>query len=306
MSQGIHIIASDQKTKAILVPELGGWVSSLELPFASGVREILFQHDYAWRPELKDLRGGLPFLFPVCARVSRNNQENIYLYDGKQYELWIHGFSAYEKWAVDQVTDNSIEMVLRDNENTLKRYPFRFEVRLKYEVQPGKLICYQTYQNNEPTRDMPYYAGFHPYFRVSGQCQCEAHCNGNCVKEKTVVNFSAVRRLRYNETLTDIVGEQAILPMPSVITNPDINEQLSVLDKNKAATLTFSNGEAINIHITQNPDYFPYLQLYTIPEKPFFCVEHWMGFPNAMNTVSGVRWLKPNAVEMAVYEIRLG
>jgi len=285
------LIASDGKTKATVVPDRGGWVSSIILPFASGEREILFQHDYAWDSEIKSLLGGLPFVFPICARLSRGGSEGLYLYDGKQYQLKIHGFSWYEKWTVENITENSIEIVLRDNKNTLERYPFKFEVRLKYEVLPGKLLCHQIYQNNEAMRSMPYYAGFHPYFLIPDD------------KKKVTVNFSATRRLKYNDTLTDIIGEQETLKMPSSISNPEINEQLNILGENKCATLNFPNGDEIKIDVTENPDYFSYLQLYTIPEKPFFCVEHWMAFPNALNTVSGVRWLKPAGTETSVYEI---
>ncbi|MCX7124544.1 MAG: hypothetical protein NTU49_02075 [Gammaproteobacteria bacterium] len=117
------------------------------------------------------------------------------------------------------------------------------------------------------------------------------------------MNFDAIRRLKYNDNLTDIIGEQPILKMPSQITDLDINEQLTILGENKLASLEFPNGDVIKVDVTDNADLFPYLQLYTIPEKPFFCIEHWMGFPNAINTVSGVRWLKPGESEAAVYEI---
>lgn len=289
----VTIIADDGKTQASIIPERGGWVSSIIMPFKNESREILFQHDYAFDPEIKDLLGGLPFIFPVCARISRNNQEGMYLYEGKQYHLKIHGFSWFEKWAVESVTKSSVEMVLRDSENTLKQYPFKFEVRLKYEVQPGKIICHQTYTNKESERAMPYYAGFHPYFLISGD------------KSKVILHFESTRRLKYNDTLTDIIGEQPIIKTPISITDPAINEQLNILSNNKLATLTFPNGDIIKINVAKNGDYFPYLQLYTIPEKPFFCVEHWMGFPNALNTVSGVRWLSAGEKEAAVYEISL-
>lgn len=298
------ITAADHKTAAVVFPDRGGWVSSIKLPFRSGVREILFQHDYANDAEIKDLLGGLPFLFPICGRLSRNSsvsanrsahasehEESVYLYDGKLYPMKIHGFSWYEKWTLANITENTITMVLRQNENTLKQYPFHFEVKLTYEVQPGKIFCHQSYKNCETNRVMPYYAGFHPYFLIPDK------------KSDVILNFESTRRLQYNAALTDIVGEQSILKTPVSISNPDINEQLNILGNNRTVTLSFPNGDVIKTTPTQHPDYFPYLQLYTIPEKPFFCIEQWMAFPNAMNTVFGVRWLKPGEIEEATYEI---
>ncbi|OGT51285.1 MAG: hypothetical protein A3E84_04225 [Gammaproteobacteria bacterium RIFCSPHIGHO2_12_FULL_42_13] len=289
--QRYTITASDQKTQATVVPERGGWVSSIIFPFASGAREILYQHPYAWDPVIKDLLGGAPFLFPVCARISRNNQEGMYLFDGKQYHLKIHGFSWYQAWQVAQADDQSIEMVLKDSAETLQRYPFKFEVRLKYRIAPGKIYCDLTVTNQEYSRAMPYYAGFHPYLFIPGD------------KSKTFLEFKAVRRLKYNETLTDIIGDQPILKTPIALSDPSINEQLSMLSRDKKVQLTYENGEKIVVTVEEGSDCFPYLQLYHMSEKPFFCIEHWMGFPNAINTVSGVRWLQPSESEHAVYTI---
>lgn len=290
--QRYDLISADGLTKATVVPDRGGFVSSLILPFKSGPRETLFLHDYAWNTEINDLPGGIPFLFPVCARIARNNQVGVYLFEGKQYQLKIHGFSWFEKWSVQQVQSDAIELILRDNENTLTCYPFRFEIKLIYRVAQGRFVCHQTYRNREENKSMPYYAGFHPYFLTSQ-------------KEKVILDFHAIRRLKYNENLTDIVGEQSLFKTPVKITDPAINEQLCVLGENKLATLTFANGEILKTTVSGAPDIFSYLQLYTIPEKPFFCVERWMSFPNALNTVSGVRWLKAGESEEAVFEVFL-
>lgn len=288
--QRYHLVATDGLTKATIVPDRGGFVSSLILPFQSGPRETLFLHDYAWNTEINDLPGGIPFLFPVCARIARNNQVGVYLFEGKQYQLKIHGFSWFEKWSVQQAQSDAIELILKDNENTLACYPFRFEIKLKYIISNGKLTCHQTYRNCEENKSMPYYAGFHPYFLTPQ-------------KEKVILDFHAICRLKYNENLTDIVGEQSLFKTPVNITDPEINEQLCVLGENKLATLTFANGEILKTTVFGAPDIFSYLQLYTIPDKPFFCVERWMSFPNALNTVSGVRWLKAGKSEEAVFEV---
>jgi len=290
------IVSEDGKTQATIVPERGAFVSSLILPFPSGSRETLFLHDYAWQTELDDLPGGIPFLFPVCARLSRNEEEGAYLYDGKLYRLKIHGFSWFETWSVTQVTQHSIEVTLRDNANTFSYYPFHFCITLKFTVFNERLECHQTYQNNEKQKSMPYYAGFHPYFLTPDIGQG---------KEKVILQCHPVRQLQYNATLTDIVGEKPILKTPVVITDHSINEQLLVLGDDKLITLTFPSGDVlkINAHGIQDPNMFSYLQLYTIPNKPFFCTEPWMSFPNAMNTVSGVRFLKPGQQEEAVFQV---
>ena len=53
----------------------------------------------------------------------------------------------------------------------------------------------------------------------------------------------------------------------------------------------------------EDPNLFPYVQLYTMTEKPFFCVEPWMAAPNSLNTAKGCRWLEPGAVEHGVLRL---
>jgi len=253
------------------------------------MHEALFLHDYAFDKVIHDLPGGIPFLFPVCARLARNNQPGVYLLDHRQYKLKIHGFSWFTAWEVIKTTQHSIEMVLKENINTIQIYPFRFEIKLKYIVSNGKLSCYQIYKNTEQNKSMPYYAGFHPYFSTR-----------HIPKEKIILNCDFKKRLKYNHDLTDIVGEQAVFAVPTDIANLEINEQLCILGKDKLATLTFPNGDILK---TIADEKFSYMQLYHIPEKSFFCVERWMSFPNALNAVSGVHWLKPGESQSAVFEV---
>ena len=51
-------------------------------------------------------------------------------------------------------------------------------------------------------------------------------------------------------------------------------------------------GQALEITADE---LYRHLVVYTPPGQPFFCVEPWMGFPNAMNTLLGARLLAPGA-----------
>lgn len=281
----ITITSNDQSTQATFVPARGGAASSIIMPGKQGPRELLYLHDTFWDEKIDDLPGGWPFCFPVCARLERQNKRGAYLYDGHVYEMKIHGFAWCERWTVEKAGDDYIILVLRDNEQTRQVYPFSFEVKLKYKVTRARLTCEQTYHNlsHQP---MPYYAGFHPYFLtppVAGG------------KNKVQLRYHPTRHLQYNKTFTDIVGEAALFTLPTAITDPRINEQLTMVGEDKAIHLEYPDGDKIHLVAEgiEDPNLFPYIQLYTMTEKPFICVEPWMSFPNAMNSVSGVRWLGP-------------
>lgn len=293
----IYTISSPNgKTRASFVPEKGGVGSSIIMPFGDTEREILFLHDNFWQKGILDLPGGFPFIFPICARIERNLIAGNYLYDGQVYNMPIHGFSAYIPWEVaDTANPDAIILKLRDNAKTFAQFPFHFLLELKYQVNDGELICTQRYTNTGD-KPMPYYAGFHPYFLTPP---------ANNGKEKVMLDFQAVRRFRYNERTSDLIGEQTILPMPASIADPAINEQLCELSAEKTVTLTYPDGFKINMCAegVEDENMFNYLQLYTQEQLPFICIEPWMSFPNAMNTVSGVRWLQPGESESGVLKL---
>ena len=295
--KSITLQANESDCQAVFVPERGGNLASLKMQGKKGLKELLYQHDCFWDDTIDDLPGAWPFCFPVCARVARNGEYGKYLYDGHLYELAIHGFAWNMPWKVIAQQQDSINLRLAYTDETLKQYPFKFQVDLHYELQHNKLLCHQTYHNFDH-KPMPYAAGFHPYFLTPP---------ANQGKQDVTIQFSPQRRLQYNEALTDIIGEQASLKLPSSVANPEINEQLSIMGEDKLCCLTFPDGDCISMVAegVEDKDLFPYVQLYTIPDKPFICVEPWMSYPNAINAVQGMRWLQPGQQESGLLTLSL-
>jgi galactose mutarotase-like enzyme len=282
--------------RASFVPEFGGIGSSLVMPSKSGPRELLFLHDFFWDRPYPKTRGGWPFLFPTCGRLCRDGKDDIYLFEGRRYELPSHGFSLRVPWQVaDASRPDALVLRLAADTWTRERYPFEFEIVLAYRIEDRALVCEQTYANRGD-RPMPYYAGFHPYFLTP---------EPERGKDKALLHFDATRRMLYNERLNDLVGSTEAPASPVGVSDPAINEMLAVFGADKSTTLVLPDGFSIHMAAegVEDRDLFPYLQLYTIPEKPFFCVEPWMAFPNALNTVRGVRWIPPRSAEHGILRL---
>ena len=293
----VTIISKDNVTSATFVPQRGGAASSIIMPGRTQPFELLYLHDFFWDKKISDLPGGWPFCFPVCARLEHEGKLGIYFYDGKSYELPIHGFSWLEAWSIEEEGRDYLVMALQDNERTRLHYPFAFDITLRYEVFPGKLVCHQTYCNRGK-KPMPYYAGFHPYFLTPPP---------NAGKEKVFLNYHPTERFVYNKNYTDVIGTTDLFKLPTSISNVDIHEQLTRVGHKKEITLQFPSGDIIHLQAEGVEDdmLFSYIQLYTIPEKPFICVEPWMGYPNAMNR-NGARWLGPGACDQGVLTLWCG
>ncbi len=277
---------------------MGGIVSSLQMPLHGRLQELLYQHEWFWDASETRTRGGLPFLFPVCGRLERGGEDGAYQCHGAYYHLPIHGFAMRMPWRVaDTAAADALVIELSDTDATRAAYPFEFRLRLTWRISSGRLACTQEYDNTgaEP---LPYYAGFHPYFTVPAP---------HAGKDAVQLSYSAQHKLVYNQRLTDVVGRVPAPRCPLSICAPDINESLLAVPDGSAARMAFGDGTLLEVSARglDADGMFPFMQFYTMPEKAFFCMEPWMGLPNALNSMHGARWLAPGATERARFECRL-
>lgn len=149
-----YSISDGSGTSAVILPEKGATVISLQ---KNGTEFLYCDEENLQSPERP--RCGIPFLFPIFGRLT----DSVYTWEGKSYEMAIHGFGHTSIWEVTEHNDNRLSLVLEANEATLSQYPFRFRVTLEFTVQDGTLTIAQTYENLSNT-PMPYNYGFHPYF----------------------------------------------------------------------------------------------------------------------------------------------
>lgn len=290
------ILADDKSAEAQIIPELGAAVSSLRLSWDGKLHETLFLHPFFWDKVTERTRGGFPFIFPICGRLERDTKTGVYNHDGRQYKMPNHGFSMRLPWnIVDCSKKDSLILSLTDNESTRSQYPFSFRLTLTFKVADSTFSIEQEYQNTgaEP---MPYYAGFHPYFLTPDPGKG---------KENVTIDYRPVEQWTYNEKLTDIIKREAPPSIPCPITDPGINEKLTLTGKDNIVRLKYPDDRILHISANgvEDNDMFRFVQLYTIPDKPFFCVEHWMSFPNALNSAKGCRWLNPGKTEHGMIKV---
>lgn len=290
------IHAADGCTSAGFIPAFGGIGHSLTLPFQGAPRETLFLHDFFWNETYTKTRGGWPFLFPVCGRLERDGRDGVYLYRDRLCTLPPHGFSLRKPWTVEKSDrPDALTMTLAADDATRQAYPFSFRLRMTYRVAPGELRAELSVQNTG-TEPMPYYAGYHPYFLTPPQGGGKEGCR---------ISVQARRQWTYNERLTDVRGTAKAPVFPASVLEPCVNETLNEVLERTVTRLDFPDGFGLEVAVSEESErgLFPFVQLYTIPERPFFCIEPWMGHPNALNAITGSRWLPPGACDQSVLRV---
>lgn len=117
--------------------------------------------EYLWQgnPEIWGDRALV--LFPICGRVYQGK----YTWQGKTYEMGLHGFARHSIFTVEKHDDNLIVFSLKASNQTKEQYPFEFTFKVSYEVV-GDEIWVNYDVNNDKEEVLPFACGGHPGFNV--------------------------------------------------------------------------------------------------------------------------------------------
>jgi len=253
-------------------------------------REIIrWPADADWTRILK-VRGGNPVLFPFIAR---------HFVDGKN-ELWKdaagvvrpmpqHGFARDAKFQVVEQTDTTVRMRLTDDEATRVFYPFAFQFDVVLVLHPGSRLEIRFETTNKDTNPLPYYAGHHFYLAIP-----------HTERAQWVVQLPCESWTRQNP-------DGSMVHRPSVsaelrLDDPGIIDQLNTKPlTDHVALVNASAGRRLVFELPHDGT-APWYAVTTWTEKPdsdFYCVEPWLGLPNAIHHGEGLRHIAPSATEIA-------
>lgn len=117
--------------------------------------------EYLWQGDEKSWKNRATNLFPFCGRMTNG----IYTYQGKEYEMMIHGFAKVSEFAVLEQASEKLVLYIDSDASTLKVYPFAFRFLVCYEL--AGTVLRQTYiVENKEDKTMYFAVGGHPGFQV--------------------------------------------------------------------------------------------------------------------------------------------
>ena len=104
-----------------------------------------------------------PILFPIVCSVN----DNTYRVDGKVYHLSRHGFARDAEFTVVSQSPQKVTLALHDSEDTLKVYPYHFNLAISYKLEGSKIQVIWHVENTD-CREIHFQIGGHPAFNVPG------------------------------------------------------------------------------------------------------------------------------------------
>ena len=117
--------------------------------------------EYLWQADPAYWTGHAYNLFPICGRL----WEGKYTYQGKTYEMNLHGFARKTEYELAEQTANSLTFRLTDSDAIYAQYPFHFELLLTYTLEGTSVITTFRVENKDE-KELIYAVGGHPGFNV--------------------------------------------------------------------------------------------------------------------------------------------
>lgn len=247
-------------TSATIAPARGGMVTG----FSALGRAVLFLDRATFDDTSKNVRGGIPLLFPSPGKL----EGDAWAREGASGSLKQHGFARNLAWTVVEKKGAALTLALESSDATLAGYPWRFRVEITYRVANGSLAIEARVENRDE-RPMPFGFGTHGYFAI-GTASTFSLASGasrafdNVTKTEVPFDASAVK-----------LGEREI--------------DLHLID-HAASAISFVTDD-VRVHIDA-PDHRRWV-LWSLPGKPFVCVEPWTCPGNALNTGADLIHLAP-------------
>jgi galactose mutarotase-like enzyme len=253
MTEVETLVLEDGDARVAIAPARGGLVTR----FRRGDDEILYLDEATLLDPTKNVRGGVPILFPIAGKLAGDG----YVVDGVRYAMKQHGFARNLPWRVTRQAAASATLELRSTDDTRAVYPFEFVVELSCAIEAGDLVVRQRFMN-VGDRPMPIQPGVHPYFRVADATKAQA----GVVTDAT--------RGRDNRT-----GELVAVRSPLELTAAELD--LHLLDPVARTTRLVRPGLK-DLVVERGADE-RVVVVWTLAGKDFVCVEPWSRAANALH-----------------------
>ncbi len=218
--------------------------------------------EYLWQGNPDVWSGQAPILFPIIGRLLNDR----YSFNKKEYEMQKHGFARKMQWSFLSRTEDSISFILSDNDETMKVYPFHFDLIVTYILKGNKLtVKHEVINKNDTT--MYFSLGAHPAFRCKVGDKLVFDQNENL----DVMKIDLVNSLLLDNTVPFLQNEKAI-----TITDDLFNEDALIFKNVKSENITLFS-DSFNKKIKFNLGKAPYLGIWAKPKAEYVCIEPWFG-----------------------------
>lgn len=243
---------AENENFTLAVKEMGAELNSLK----SKKTDI----EYIWYGDESIWYGQSPILFPIIGRLL----DDKYTLNGKEYSMEKHGIVRKKPFVLSGRTEDSLTFIKAQNEDTLKDYPYNFELKVVFQLTDSGLRVTHRITNTDE-KEMLYSFGAHPGFN------CEIG---------DYLEFSDDTKL-----FTERIDHESILIEETFPVEMDGNKVVLTPEIFNDDALILSDFKSHNIKIkSKNHNRVisfdfdsPFLGIWAKPNAPYVCLEPWWG-----------------------------
>ena len=280
---------------SIKVSEMGAELQSIK--DANG-KEYLWQADPDYWPRHS------PLLFPIVCSVN----DDTYTVDGREYHLPRHGFARDTEFAVVSQSEEKVTLALHDTEETLKVYPYHFNLAVTYRLE-GNRIHVIWHVENTDTREIHFQIGGHPAFNIPDMEKGEK-MHGSIMLDTAAPLIGLKSNIDGSHEMVEepVEAEMGVIELSDAFFRND-SVKIHNSQTHRAALLNSEGDPVVTV------DYkCPVIAFWSPYKKnaPFVCIEPWYGlgdprgWQGEFKDKPMMNHLLPGSSFMSKYEITIG
>lgn len=253
------------------------------------------EKEYIWQKDPKVWNSCGPVLFPFCGGL----KDDKFIYEGVEYPSLRHGFAKTKEFDVKLLSRSSVTLSLVSDEETLKIYPFDFELNVTFTLLKKQMIVKYRVKNTG-NKDMYFSIGSHEAYACEGGVE-----NYDVIfpRKETLESVVVVDGLLSGEK-KPIIKSSGVLPIYESYFDND-----SLVFKDMASRKVILRNRITGDRIGLDFPGADYFVIWHIKGAPYICLEPWAGigdghgFQGEISEREGIITLKKNRTYCKVHKI---
>ncbi|CAN5203338.1 aldose 1-epimerase family protein [soil metagenome] len=254
-------------------------------------QEFLWQGSLEWWPRRA------PVLFPIVGKLNQNS----FRYQDKSFSLPQHGFARDSEFTVEAQSESVITFLLSSTEPLRTKFPFDFQLRIRYTLIDSTLEI--RYEIKNPADTSMYFSiGAHPGFALApGESLSDYYIEF----EKT----ETLDRHLLEEGLFNGKTERVVTASRKMDLNDEMMRKDAVVFKDMKSTILWLKSRRSDYVLKFHSPGFPYFGIWSKPGASFVCLEPWCGladkkgYSGELTEKEGIRSLGSNEVFISQFSV---
>lgn len=232
--------------------------------------------EYLWNGDNKYWGRQAPILFPIIGGLKEGKA---YIED-KEYFMGRHGFARDMEFDEVNSSQDKVTYLLKSNNNTLKVYPYKFELYVSYEINANRIkVTYEV--KNTDNKTIFFSIGGHPAFccPINPGEKFEDYYVEFEKKEKQKFISQPGGLIKFEDNL--ILDDSNILELDKNVFGEIDTYIFNNLNSKVVKLKSKKSDKSVSMYF----EGFPFFGIWTKPDNaPFICLEPWYGVNDTVDT----------------------